>query len=414
MAKSRKDNKGRVLLKGESYREAEKRYQYTYIDCSGKKRYIYSKDIMRLRVKEAEVQKDKTDEIDSHSAKKVTLNEMFNKHLQMSPNLSDSTLANYWYNYNAYLVDGIGKRRIKDIKYSDMLAFYLLLAQKHHLCLNTIKNIHMLINSAFKLALRDGIIRINPLDGVIEQLKNQIGAKTKKKRSLTREQQTLFMNYLDTRKVYRKWKPIFQFLLGTGLRIGELSGLCWSNIDFENGYIIVDHQLKYNPKRKKEGKTEYVYNISSPKSEAGIRIIPMIKDVRNILLELQYNRQQHKELSEIEIDGYSDFVFLNTQGNLLNRNSVQKAVKRIIKAYNRTVDMNNKDNSDKKEYLPYFTPHSFRHTFCTRLCENGVNIKVIQTIMGHSDIKVTMNIYAEVSSEITRDSLLKIEDNLII
>lgn len=62
--------------------------------------------------------------------------------------------------------------------------------------------------------------------------------------------------------------------------------------------------------------------------------------------------------------------------------------------------------------LPHFTCHNLRHTFCTRLCENETNIKVIQSIMGHVDIKTTMNIYAEVSEKKKQESLNQISEKL--
>ena len=55
--------------------------------------------------------------------------------------------------------------------------------------------------------------------------------------------------------------------------------------------------------------------------------------------------------------------------------------------------------------LPYFSCHTFRHTFCTRFCENETNIKVIQAVMGHSDIKTTMDIYAEVTEAKKKESM---------
>ena len=77
MAKSRKDNKGRVLRKGESYRSSDGKYQYAYADEAGKRRYIYSKNLTTLRQREEQILRDKLDGIDSGQAKNQTLNDIF-------------------------------------------------------------------------------------------------------------------------------------------------------------------------------------------------------------------------------------------------------------------------------------------------------------------------------------------------
>lgn len=124
MANSRKDNKGRVLWKGETYRKSDGKYQFTYQDESGKRHCIYAKELSKLRKREEELTRDRFDGISSHIAKEQTLNDIFDKYMATRHDLADRTFAGYMYQYDAYVRDAIGKRKIKSIRYSDILIFY--------------------------------------------------------------------------------------------------------------------------------------------------------------------------------------------------------------------------------------------------------------------------------------------------
>lgn len=174
---------------------------------------------------------------------------------------------------------------------------------------------------------------------------------------------------MDGHPIYDHWKPIFTFFIGTGVRVGELSSLRWKDVIFENGYIIIDHAVIYFAgKLNKTNKRIYV---STPKTEAGIRKIPMVSEVRKALDEVKQYQYDNGIFCKSDIDGYTDFIFLNRFG---------------------TVYLQHKREALR---LPHFTCHSLRHTFCARFCEHETNLKVIQSVMGHVDIGTTMNIFAE-------------------
>ena len=409
MAGARKDHKGRVLLKGESYREAEKRYQYAYIDSSGKKKYIYSKDLIKLRKREEQLLRDRMEGIDSAKAKKQTLNNMFDKYMSTRHDLTERTRAGYMYQYDAYVRDTIGRRKINDIKYSDVLVFYLNLMEEFELSFGTIERMQRELYPTFEMAVRDNIIRNNPAHNVLRQLKRQSGAERGIRKALLVEQQTSFINFLDGHIVYDHWKPIFIILLGTGLRVGELCALRWEYIDFESRMITIDHALIYFAgKKNKSGQRLF---ISKPKTQAGVRKVPMVDEVVKAFYEIKDYQQCNDLVCKSEIDGYTNFVFLNRFGNVFVQYNLDRALERIIKAHNEYAMKTDKKNS-VQVILPHFTCHSLRHTFCARLCEHETNIKVIQSIMGHVDIETTMNIYAEVSEEKKKASLDRLASNL--
>ena len=103
---------------------------------------------------------------------------------------------------------------------------------------------------------------------------------------------------------------------------------------------------------------------------------------------------------EVVIDGYSDFIFVNRDGGTFYQGTLNKTIRRIIRDCNDEVLMKGEEDP---VLLPHFSCHSLRHTFTTRMCEAGVNIKVMQDTLGHADISTTLNIYADVTRELKRD-----------
>lgn len=395
MASTRKDNKGRVLRKGESFRKKSGQYQFAYQDESGKRQYIYSKDLLILRQREDEIRRDQLDGICSKQAKDLTLNEMFDRYMATRTDLAARTYAGYEMIFDCHVRERIGKRKLKDIRYSDVVLFFMNLQKEKQLSLGTIERIYRVIYPAFEMAVRDCIIRVNPAKKSLSQFKQKTGAKKGIRRALTLEEQKAFLNFMDGHPVYDHWKAVYTFLIGTGLRVGEFCGLMWKDIDLEKGIIHVDHALVYFAGRRNKGpKRRYITN---PKTEAGVRTVPIVKEVREALEDNKRYLHETGVISVSEIDGYRDFVFLNRFGRAFIATDLDRNLERIIDSYNDYAIHEAAKNKTEPLILPHFTCHSLRHTFCARLCENESNLKVIQEIMGHVDIGTTMNIYAEVS-----------------
>ena len=123
MGKVRKDTKGRVLHKGETYKACRHTYVYSYTDALGKRRYIYDQDLGKLREREKQVKKDELDGIDIYALSKSDLNYVFDRYMETKSELRSSTRSNYVFTYNRYVRKGFGKKKIADIKYSDVLFF---------------------------------------------------------------------------------------------------------------------------------------------------------------------------------------------------------------------------------------------------------------------------------------------------
>jgi len=221
MAQTRKDLRGRVLRKGESQRRSDERYVYTYTDPLGRRKYVYAQDLVTLREKEAQLMKDQMDGLDIYVAGKATVNFVFDRYMSLKNNLKPTTKSNYLYMYDRFIRDTFGKRNIAEIKYSDVVQFYNHLTKKQELKINTLETIHTLLHPTFQLAVRDDIIRKNPTDGVMAELKKNLGMKTGVRHALTIPQQRAFMEYIATHPIYFHWWPIFTIFLGTGCRIGD-------------------------------------------------------------------------------------------------------------------------------------------------------------------------------------------------
>ncbi|OUP67217.1 site-specific integrase [Drancourtella sp. An177] len=400
MAKTRKDLRGRSLRKGEVQRASDKRYMYTYTDPLGRRKFIYANDLTQLREKEEKLLKDQLDGLDIYVAGKATLNETFDRYISTKYNLRESTRSSYLYTYDHYVRDTFGLKRIAEIKYSDVLQFYYHLLNQQGISLGTLDSVHCLLHPTFQLAVRDEIIRKNPTDGVMKEISRESGKNRGIRHALTIEQQRCFMEYIANHPIYYHWWPMFTILLGTGCRIGEALGLRWKDLDFEKRIISINHSLVYYPAN---GSNKCVLRVSLPKTDAGIRTIPMLDIVKDAF-EMLYEEQKENGFNETEIDGMTGFIFCNRFGSVPNPQTVNHTIKRIANNYNADEVVRAKKEHRDPIILPNFSCHHLRHTFCTRLCENETNLKVIQSIMGHKNIETTLDIYAEATEKKKQES----------
>ena len=152
MAKTRRDDRGRVLKKGEVQRASDKRYMYTYTDPMGRRRFIYANDLTELREKEKKLIKDQMDGLDLYVAGKATVNDTFDRYLFTKFQLREITRSNYVYMYDKYVRETFGKKKIAEIK--------------------------------------------NPSDGVMKEICRESDKTRGMRRALTLEQQRAFMGYI--------------------------------------------------------------------------------------------------------------------------------------------------------------------------------------------------------------------------
>ena len=398
MAKAKRKDKSRVVLRTGEIQRKDGTYQYSWTDKNKKRRYVYARTLDNLREKEEQIAKDISDGIKAE-ARYTTVNELYTLWKDLKRGLKDNTFENYKYMYETFVRKQIGDKRISMLKKSDIKRFYNYLADERGLKPATIDNIHTVLHQILDMAVDDDYIRNNPSNNVLKELKQSHIFKTEKRRGLTRPEQELFLSYLKETPSVQNWYPVFAVMVGTGLRVGELTGLRWCDVDIEEGTIDVNHTLVYYDHRTSEGKRGCYFNVNTPKTEAGNRQVPMLDFVKEAFL-MERERQDMLDVHcEATVDGYTDFIFINRFGQPQHQSTLNKAIRRIIRDCN---DEQFLKDDNPKVLLPHFSCHSLRHTFTTRMCEAGVNVKVIQDTLGHKDISTTFNIYTDVTKELKR------------
>lgn len=399
--KRRKDSKNRILKEGE-YECSNKTYEFKWTDKIGKRHSIYAKTLEELREKEIDILRDNLNGI-KVNGKNLTVNDFYKKWESLKRGLKNNTFQNYKYMYNQFAKDQIGNIKVCELKRTDVRSFYNMLLDVRHLKLRTIECLHTVIHQILELAVEDDCIRYNPSDNALKELKRTHNKDVEKRKAFTKDEQKIFENYLKKEGLNHRWYPVFIVMLWTGLRVGELTGLTWNDIDFENNTITVSRTLVYYDKG---GKGKCGYAIHTPKTNAGNRVVPMIEKVRLALLEEQAYQKELGIKCVANIDGYTDFVFINRYGTTHNQATLNKALRRIIRDCN--YEIMDKGNANSI-ILPNVSNHSLRHTFTTRMLEAGINVKVMQEVLGHADAQTTMNIYAEAKQDFTKEELNKFE-----
>lgn len=379
MSEKRRDSKGRILKTGESQRK-DGRYVYKYTDAGGKPQFLYSwklvatdrlpagkRECVPLRDKIREVRKDLDDGIDP-IGKKMTVCQLYAKQNSHRKNVRPGTEKGRDYLMKLLREDPIGSRSIESVKLSDAKEWAIRMSEKGY-AFQTIANFKRSLKAAFYTAVEDDCIRKNPFNFALNTV---LEDDREEKEALTPEQAESLLAFAKSDRVYRQYYDELVILLGTGLRISELCGLTTA-IDFQNRIIDVERQLLWD--------SDIGYYTSPPKTKNGIRQIPMTEAVYQALRRTVKNRGK---AAPVEIDGYKNFLFLKKDGNPKVKASYESMLRCLVKKYNK----------NHEEPLPNITPHTLRHTFCTRMANAGMNPKALQYIMGHGDISMTLNYYA--------------------
>ncbi len=361
---SRKDRKGRVLKPGESERK-DGRYQYRYTNIIGKRKTIYARTLDELRKKEKEaILSGAIDQRDSDNSVMYYLRLYVN-----TRPIKESTREQYLGNLKVLAQTPFVNRPASKIKVIDAKRFLIEFKEAHGLKNSTISNYKGMFRGAFDIAYEDEVVLRNPFAFKSSSLYNAEET-SKKNIALTREQQRDFMTFVKESKKCSKYYNEIMIMLGTGMRVGELCGLTKDEIDFDNDRIEVKHQKAINS-----------HDLVSPKTESSYRFIPISDIVRDCLLDVLEKRSTRKI---INMSRDKQFLFLTNVGNPYSRCIVLDHLERCIDVYKKTYP----DSS-----LPYFTPHSLRHTFCTNMVAAGALPKDLQFIMGHAKLEMTMDYY---------------------
>ncbi len=301
--------------------------------------------------------------------------------------LKPSSLSVYDGVYRNYIEkSNLGNIKLTDLKSSNLQTFFNYLTREENKNANVLKSINKVLRPCLTQAVKEQYLLFNPCNGVTLP-------KVKAKKDIeifTIEEQKQFIRSLEK----HRHKALIMLVFGTGLRIGEVLGLKWDDIDFEDSTLNVCRTFKrvhiVNNKNS-ENKTEILE--LEPKTKSSKRTIPIPSIV---LKELKKHRKRQDEekllASEIYVD--NDLLFPNEIGEPTDTRNLTRSYERAL----------------RRAGIKYKNFHSLRHTFATRLFENGVPLKTVQVLMGHSNMKTTTDIYTHVMPDEKIKAVEKLND----
>lgn len=380
----RKDSKGRVLKTGESER-SDGRYQFRYSDAFGARQTIYATTLNELRKKEDEIQRAEDQGLDYRSGK-MSVNDYYERYMQMKHGVRPSTQASYKSVLNILENERFGTRAIGSIKISDAKLWFIEMRQKGR-GVGSLSIVKSKLSAAFEMAVEDDIIAKNPFRFTLGDI---IDERVGHRCALTPIQQITWLDFVRNHSKHKEMLDEIIIMLGTGLRVSELCGLTYHDLDFKEGTIRVDHQLLK--------RTDGSHYISQPKSKTGCRTIPMSQTVRTSLVSVLNRPYSIKK--ELSIDGYDGFIFYSQRGRVTDALLIDIRMQKIMKEYRKAYPYDD---------IPNVTPHVLRHTFCTNMANAGMDVKSLQYIMGHSDVTLTLNIYTDGSFTQAEQQFQKID-----
>lgn len=270
------------------------------------------------------------------------------------------------------------KIKLEDLTISKYQDFMNSLEQKD-CSFNTIKKIYQITNAVLRECYRLQEINTNITDFIVKPKKRE---ENKSEDVYNLQEIKIILNELENSKTTKIIKiPIYLFLLA-GLRFGEIAGLCWEDIDFDNNILNINHNLI-------TVKGEFF--MKDTKTESSQRSI-VVPDNLIQLLKEEKLRQNKLKLQGLFTPNEYNVVCLTTSNKYLSINNFIQSYKRFIKRCN----------------LRYIRPHSLRHAHATLLLASGTDIKTVSERLGHSSIEITMDVYTHVLKELDK----KASDNI--
>lgn len=396
MSEKRRDKRNRILHNGETQRK-DGRYRFTYLDTDGNKKDVYSwrldhndpypkdkKKDLSLREKEKQIEQDMFHQIVSNGGNYTVLT-LVEKYVSLKTGVRHNTEAGYKTVINILKKDHFGSRRIDKVKLSDAKAWLIKLQQVDGRGYSSIHSIRGVLRPAFQMAENDDLIRKNPFQF---ELVSVVVNDSVTREAITRKQQREYLRFIREDKHFCRYYEGINILFHTGLRISEFFGLTLADIEFDKKRIRVNHQLQRTSGMQ--------YIIQAPKTESGVRYIPMTDEVEQCFRTIINNRKTPKV--EPMVDGYTGFLYLDKNDMPMVALHWEKYMQHIRQKY----------NSIYKVQMPIVTPHVCRHTFCSNMAKSGMTPKTLQYIMGHSDISVTLNTYTHVGFEDAESELQRV------
>jgi integrase len=291
--------------------------------------------------------------------------------------VKSTSFVRYSVQIRKHAIPGIGKHALSKLTAQQLQSFY---SHKVSAGLSptTVKHLHVILHSALADAVRLGLIARNVADLV------------RPPRIAHHEMQALndeqVARFIEAAQRNERNGVLFILAITTGMRIGELTGLRWKDIDLDRGMVQVEQTLVSVSGR---------LSFTEPKTPRARRSIRLMKVA---LYALRKWRIEHlKQAMAFGPDwNKHDVVFPNTLGNPLDPTELRTRFFAFL----------------KQESLPRIRFHDLRHTAATLMLKRGVNVKVVSEMLGHSSIAITLQIYAHVMPDMQQSAMDIMDDFL--
>lgn len=291
------------------------------------------------------------------------------------PTVKLSTYNHYKILLRLYIVPGLGYIKLQSLTPQQVQTFYSKKLNEG-LSPKSINNIHGLLHRALSNAVKWNIVPRNVCDAVTPPR-----LRRKEKTVLTPEQARTLLQTIKNHRM----EALLTLALVTGMRCGELLGLRWQDINLTNCSLQVKRTVSYV---KGHGRIE-----SEPKTEKSRRQIMLPLFVVETLI--RHKALQDEQRGKTEKWAEKDLVFTNAEGNYIGVTTIREAFNRVL----------------KEAGLPHIRFHDLRHSAATILLSRGTHPKVVQEILGHSQISMTLDVYSHVLPSMQEDVTKRWDDD---
>lgn len=391
-----KDLKGKELGQGLSQRK-DGRYS-ARITVNGKRIEKYFSKISEAKRWLNEISYQK--EHGMISISELSVDEWFWKWIEMYKKdvVCDSTYKSYKSSYENHIKEKIGFMKLKDVRQSDCQNV-LNYAYDNGLSYGTMNLIRITMHALFDGAVSDELIIKNPVTPKVKCRQREV----EERRVLSQEEQLEFIE-CSQKSMYNN---AYLLVLHTGLRSGEVGGLKWDDIDFEKKVLHVNRTLLFD-------KSKGGFYFGLPKSRTSKRDIPLTDAAISILqkqklLQFQLRCKSNNWNTD---EKYNGLVFTSINGHPTGHSTYNNNIIRIVTNIN--ADRRSMAKISHCEFIEFkpMTMHTLRHTFATRSIEAGMKPNVLQKILGHSSITITMDLYVHTLCEEKVKEMDKIQEKL--
>lgn len=388
-----KDLQGNELGQG-IIQKKDGRYEARYVNRFGKRTSVSGRNLKEVRKKYNEAIYENDKELNLREDMK--LDEWYSQWMNVYKIdvIRNNTRTRYKSIYQKHISPYLGNYKLRDIKQIDIKRLINDM-DKNNYHYETKNAVRILLVDIFNKAINNEYLMKNPAKGITVKRDEE-----KDIRVLSVEEQTIFFD--SCKGTF--YDNLYVVAVSTGMRIGELAALRWSDIDLDKKVIHITRTLVY---QKYDTDTKKQFHFELPKTKTSKRDIPINRQCE-IALKKQFIQKSvvtaKAPVSKIPPKEFQNLLFTTKFNTPLNSQIVCDSIKKIVDEINLTRDV--------LDEIEEFSPHTLRHTFATRCFESGIQPKTVQAYLGHATLKMTMDLYTAVMPDHLTNEMDKVADTL--